>query len=181
MAAKLPNVCWTEFNPLSILCGHERPVGWTFRVTAVCAIAVFFNSEELAVADGECHISCNTLPSHQNMNSLYFPSNHSTLLSSSASSWAFNTHTHTPVRTHTHTCTDTHHSLVFRWLWLLPHWWWKPPQILNPFSAGKKRDFFMLALPLALAHHVHPPTIKLWNHWGGGVEVGATLNQRCLS
>ncbi len=66
-------------------------------------------------------------------------------------------HTHTHTHTHIRTCTDTHHSLVFRWLWLL----WKPPQILSPFSAEKKMDFFMLALPLALAHHVHQPTIKL--------------------
>lgn len=87
-------------EPLSVLCGHECPVGGTFRVTVVCRIAVFLSSEELAEADGECHIPFNTLPSCQKANSFDFPSNHSTFLPSLPS---------TCVHIHTH-----HRTLVFR-------------------------------------------------------------------
>lgn len=85
MSAELNSV----WEPLSVV--------WALRVlsrvTVVSRIAVFFSSEELAAADGECHISCSTIPSHQSMNSFYFPSNHSTLLSSPPHP-DFSTHTH---------------------------------------------------------------------------------------
>lgn len=102
-------------EPLSVLCGHECPVGETFWVTVVCKIAVFFSSEELAGADGECHVSCNTLPSHQNMNSFYFPSNHSTFPVFTAAFCAHSTRAHLCTRTCTCTRTAKHTaSPVFR-------------------------------------------------------------------
>lgn len=88
MSAELNSV----WEPLSVVWAL-RVLRVLSRVTVVCRIAVFFSSEELAAADGECHISCSTIPSHQSMNSFYFPSNHSTLLSSPPHP-DFSTHTH---------------------------------------------------------------------------------------
>lgn len=75
-------------------------------------------------------------PPIENMNSFCFPSNHSTLLSSTASSWE-HTHTHiTPL------------ALIVVW---------KPPSNPQPlFCSQKKRDFFLvvLASTLSVVHRV---------------------------
>lgn len=93
--SRMTSTCQTsaELNcvqeALSVLRGHECPVGGTSGVTALSRIAVFFSSEELAEAGRECHTS-------RNNPSLYFPSNRSTFPSSLL------------LFACTRTCTDSH-------------------------------------------------------------------------
>lgn len=129
-------------EPLSVLCGHECPVGGTFRVTVVCRIAVFLSSEELAEADGECHIPFNTLPSCQKANSFDFPSNHSTFLPSLPS---------TCVHIHTHTIARLSSGLRL----IVTSNGTKPPPVAL---------LFILPRSSHKHSHIHQCTIKAWNH-----------------
>lgn len=90
----------------------------------------FFSSEELL----ERHISCNVLPSHQNHELFLLPSTHSSLLSSTASSSAFDSHTHTslPPSVDSDCCPKPGEN----------------PLLPNPHPAGKKRDFMLSSLLL---------------------------------
>lgn len=135
---KTPNVCWTWLQSkgsFGILRGREvsaEPVG-----SLSCAGLLFSSAVKSSLQPVKSATDpVMPFPPIENMNSFCFPSNHSTLLSSTASSWE-HTHTHiTPL------------ALIVVW---------KPPSNPQPlFSSQKKRDFFLvvLASTLSVVHRV---------------------------
>lgn len=88
-----------------------------------------------------------SLPPIKTMNSFSFPSTHSSLLSSTASSSAFDSHTHTP---------------SFSWLWLLPQTRWKPSTSQPPSCWEEERFHAFLTFTLVSSQ------VCNFHHWVGG-------------
>lgn len=154
---KTPNVCWTWLQSkgsFGILRGREvsaEPVG-----SLSCAGLLFSSAVKSSLQPVKSATDpVMPFPPIENMNSFCFPSNHSTLLSSTASSWE-HTHTHTHHSPGSDCCLET------------------PLKSSTSFLLTKKKGFLSCGAGVHFERRApcsaNPP-LELWNHRGVGVTL----------